>query len=304
MSGPTRAPPLRRPPARTFRTVYIAQARAPPHRAPSPPHTPPQPPLPSPRPHPPTPTPPPQVGRFAFRLLHRLEGRWTGEAEVHVPGAGGQAQAAAASDVRVCTVQREDSRRSRGGCKGRGHPPPRAPVAVSFDDLAGVWRETQNLTSRDGLVTSQAMLLRPIADGVCRVELAPLNLKVRAVCLPTCLPAAPAPCPPRTPTRLRQEEKPAPRHRSASSAGGGGHSAATPSSAADPAHRRGGGHAHAHRGGTSGAPAAGDAESDFEMSLTEHGESILILTAFSRATGLPVLVETITLLSDMRVSRG
>lgn len=33
---------------------------------------------------------------------------------------------------------------------------PVPPRAVSFDDIAGVWRETQNLTSRDGLVTSQA----------------------------------------------------------------------------------------------------------------------------------------------------
>lgn len=42
-----------------------------------------------------------QVGRFAFRLLHRLEGRWTGEAEVHVPGVS-----QAVNDVRVCTVHR------------------------------------------------------------------------------------------------------------------------------------------------------------------------------------------------------
>ena len=40
------------------------------------------------------------------------------------------------------------------------------------------------------------------------------------------------------------------------------------------------------------------------MSLAEHGENILILTAVSRETGLPVLVETITLLSDMRVRRA
>ena len=43
--------------------------------------------------------------------------------------------------------------------------------AVSFDDMAGVWHEKQNLTSRDGLVTSQHMTLRPIADGLCSVEL-------------------------------------------------------------------------------------------------------------------------------------
>jgi hypothetical protein len=60
-------PPLRRPPARVFRNLYVAQ-----------------------------------VGPFMFRLLHRLEGRWTGEAEVHVAGV-----ATAMPDVRVCTVQRE-----------------------------------------------------------------------------------------------------------------------------------------------------------------------------------------------------
>ncbi len=58
---------LRSPPARIFRNIYVAQ-----------------------------------VGRFTFRLLHRLEGRWTGEAEVHVAGV-----AQAMPDVRVCTVQRE-----------------------------------------------------------------------------------------------------------------------------------------------------------------------------------------------------
>ena len=82
----------RRPPKRSFRHIYVAQvdrwalAVLQCHAA--------------------TPVirPPPtlaQVGRFAFRLLHRLEGRWTGEAEVHVPGVS-----QAVNDVRVCTVHR------------------------------------------------------------------------------------------------------------------------------------------------------------------------------------------------------
>ncbi|RYG45839.1 hypothetical protein EON67_10190 [archaeon] len=42
-----------------------------------------------------------QVGPFAFRTLHRMEGRWTGDAEVHMFGR----PLSAAPDVRVCTVQ-------------------------------------------------------------------------------------------------------------------------------------------------------------------------------------------------------
>ena len=73
--------------------------------------------------------------------------------------------------------------------------------AVFFDDLTGLWHETQNLTTRDGLVTSQvslaanfsyaarvggttcihdflqSMILRPVGDGVCLVELAPLQVR-------------------------------------------------------------------------------------------------------------------------------
>lgn len=44
-------------------------------------------------------------------------------------------------------------------------------LAVAFDGRAGVWRETQTLTSADGLVSSQSMVLRPIGDGVCAVKL-------------------------------------------------------------------------------------------------------------------------------------
>jgi hypothetical protein len=43
-----------------------------------------------------------QCGRFAFRTLHRMEGRWTGSAEMHLAG-----RPAAMPDVRVCTVTRE-----------------------------------------------------------------------------------------------------------------------------------------------------------------------------------------------------
>ena len=44
-------------------------------------------------------------------------------------------------------------------------------VAVSFEDASGCWRERQSLTTQDGLVSSQYMSLRPIADGTCRIEL-------------------------------------------------------------------------------------------------------------------------------------
>jgi hypothetical protein len=94
-----------------------------------------------------------EVGRFRFRLLHRLEGRWTGEAELHMahplggPAALPSPMHAAAADIRICTVN------------------------LAFDDATGVWKETQSLTSRDGLSSTQALVFRPVADGVCAVEL-------------------------------------------------------------------------------------------------------------------------------------
>lgn len=184
------------PPARIFRNIYVAQ-----------------------------------VGRFTFRLLHRLEGRWTGEAEVHVAGV-----AQAMPDVRVCTVQ------------------------LSFDEMAGVWLETQNLTSRDGFVVKQSMVLRPVADGMCRVELVP--------------------------NKQTQQDK-----ASSSSSTGTRHRHGTASDAG----KGGGG-----RPGSSRSHSHAHTSSSLDMTLTEQSESVLILTALSPTTGAPVLVETITLLSDMR----
>lgn len=153
----------------------------------------------------------------------------------------------------------------------------------------------------------QAMLLCPVADGVCRVELAPLQQQVGGGL---------ARVPPverlrNLPVRPSQEHKAGQRHRATSQGGGRGRGA-TPGDGADPApssggggyashHRHGGSHSHAHLGGGSTSSAEGGGA--YDMSLAEHGESILILTAVSRETGLPVLVETITLLSDMRVRR-
>jgi hypothetical protein len=43
-----------------------------------------------------------QVGRFAFRALHRMEGKWVGDAELHVSG-----RSTPLPDVRVVTTTRE-----------------------------------------------------------------------------------------------------------------------------------------------------------------------------------------------------
>lgn len=71
-----------------------------------------------------------QVGRYIFHTLHRMEGRWTGDAEVHFIPKGVDGSASR-PDMRVVTV------------------------SLTFDNAVGAWRETQSLTTPDGRVTSQ-----------------------------------------------------------------------------------------------------------------------------------------------------
>jgi hypothetical protein len=52
-------------------------------------------------------------------------------------------------------------------------------------------------------------------------------------------------------------------------------------------------HHHSHQGSWGGGA--------LDMTLTEQSEHVMSLTALSPDTGSPILVETITLLSDMRV---
>jgi hypothetical protein len=161
-----------------------------------------------------------------FRVLHRMEGRWTGDAEVHLPGRR------SVPDSRVCTV------------------------SLAFDDIAGIWNETQGLTTRDGLVSKQGMILRPVADGVCAVELVDSPLPGTY---------------PDVRTRMAGSRK-------------------TPSTD---------GAAHGSAGVHGGRSSSRDSSPDYDMTLTEQSDHLLVLTAYSRSTGLPILVETTTLISDM-----
>ncbi|RYG45840.1 hypothetical protein EON67_10195 [archaeon] len=153
-------------------------------------------------------------------------------------------------------------------------PHPFSSYAVMFDDAKGMWRETQSLTTRDGLVTSQTLLLRPIADGICSVELAEEHGvgvgsgSARHGGVHTASPSA------------RTASGGAPR------SGMAGASSGTSSPRPAP-----------HTSAATGVhPRAGR---DFTMKLQEHSDDLLIVTAHSVFTGKPILVETITLLSDM-----
>jgi len=81
------------------------------------------------------------VGRFSFRLLHTLEGRWNGEAQVMGVGGGG-----ADTSPRVCLT------------------------SLWFDGDRGAWVERQRFTTSDGVSTTQALTLHPVGDGRCRVR--------------------------------------------------------------------------------------------------------------------------------------
>lgn len=78
-----------------------------------------------------------QVGRYQFRLLHKLEGRWNGEATVYTPGA--------APEVRVVAVE------------------------LTFDDANGNWVERQSLTATTGLTNTQIFRYLPAGDGIVTV---------------------------------------------------------------------------------------------------------------------------------------
>eukprot|EP01138_Halocafeteria_seosinensis_P008391 gb/GECG01008575.1/.p1 GENE.gb/GECG01008575.1/~~gb/GECG01008575.1/.p1 ORF type:complete len:413 (+),score=53.28 gb/GECG01008575.1/:1-1239(+) len=80
-----------------------------------------------------------QIGRFQFRLLHRMEGRWNGDATVQSMFAPTKAQS------RVCAV------------------------SLSFDDRKGHWVERQTLTTSDGVAKPQTLIYKPVGDGVCQV---------------------------------------------------------------------------------------------------------------------------------------
>jgi hypothetical protein len=134
-----------------------------------------------------------------------------------------------------------------------------------FDDMAGVWKEVQSLTSADGLVSSQTMVFRPIADGTCTVELLPTETPHHKA-------SAPGAAGKHSRGHLRHSH------------GGFGHAASPASSA------------------TGGTPP--DESAEYQMTLAEQSDSVLVLTAYSRRTGKPMLVETITLLSDMRRCRA
>lgn len=88
-----------------------------------------------------------QVGRHQFKLLHRMEGRWHGEATVQVlqPTSAVVAPTSSMHDVRVCATE------------------------LTWNDRAGRWHERQSLTSVGGMSHSHSLLLEPSGDGECKV---------------------------------------------------------------------------------------------------------------------------------------
>lgn len=175
----------------------------------------------------------------------RLEGRWSGDMEVHLatgrPGLG-SGSSSSALDHRVVSTD------------------------LRWHGEEGVWAEVQTLTSRDGLTSQQTLTLVPMGDGVCAVELGGSG-------------------------------------GSGSYSGLGGH----------------GGHFYHHHGHHHQPGFNQDLNITLKEVMTEgidtpihpgHGMSpssssstgcgVLVLTATSTLTGLPVLIETTVLLSDMR----
>lgn len=126
-----------------------------------------------------------QVGRFQFRLLHKMEGRWNGEATVYTPGA--------VPEVRVVAVE------------------------LKFDDAHGCWTERQSLTTNTGLTNTQVFRYTPTADGAVSV--------------------------------------------------------------------------------TSDDPYLSDTT---DITLNEHSDNVLILTALLHRTGKPLIVETVTVMDSLR----
>ena len=160
--------------------------------------------------------------------------------------------------------------------------------------LTGVWREKQSLTSRDGMVTSQTLTLTPIADGLCAVELEAGGGGGGGGGSHH--------------HHHTAEGHHGHGHRGGGGGAGGGEHSTYASSAADrqAAGKRGqaaaaGGGGGATGGGSGGIEAALLRHRPHEMTLQELSDSVLVLTATSRASGRPVMIETITLLSDMQV---
>lgn len=162
---------------------------------------------------------------------------------------------------------------------------------MTFDDVAGVWRERQALTSRDGLVTAQFMTLRPIADGLCAVELTHGE--------------APANDHHHHHGRSGSRGKGGYHHHlhrwPGAGAGGGGTYA---SAAADRAERA----AHPYGGSEGASAGTGVGVGGFigpheDMTLQELSDSVLVLTSVSRTTGRPVMIETICVTSDLSRTR-
>jgi hypothetical protein len=157
---------------------------------------------------------------------------------------------------------------------------------VEFDDNAGVWRERQSLTTRDGLTSAQTLLLRPIADGMCRVQLEhePAHSGVRGGGVASGRGHAAG-------AAAGNGVAGHARGGVGASAGGGRMRAGSGSSAGMAGTGGGYGHGHGHGGGRQ--------RDDMELTLTEQSDAVLLLVGVSHATGRPLLVETITLQSDM-----
>lgn len=111
-----------------------------------------------------------QVGplKHTFRLLHLLEGRWTGEARLIKLSDGGDVTSGSGGGG-----PRGGSRRNSNASQHTTlqEDVKIATVDMRFDDTAGVWHEHQSFTSKEGLVAGQTMTLRPVGDGVCVVQL-------------------------------------------------------------------------------------------------------------------------------------
>jgi hypothetical protein len=179
--------------------------------------------------------------KHTFKTLHLLEGRWTGEARL----------------VDMATTSRR-ARRNSGGHQPSDDEVKVCTVDIRFDDNLGVWHEHQSFTTKDGLVASQQMTLRPIGDGVAVVQLHTGGSPV-------------------------------------GTSGGGGAGTSTFFSPLKGTSGAAGG-IGGHGGGGIGGGSVIGVETGYEMLLKEGpADNMLTLTATSATTHLPILLETITL---------
>jgi hypothetical protein len=181
------------------------------------------------------------VGSCSFRLLHLLEGRWNGEAQVMLP-------ATAAASASASTV-----------------PAPRVCASsLDFDDTRGLWMETQRFTASDGTTITQRLILRPVQDGVCSVTVEGEATGVHSS------------------AHFSHRS-----HIAKISASSQSFSPRRPASDDEPF-----------------SDESGEwASSEMELLLREVGPSMLLLTGSLRATGTPVLVETMTVVDNLRRAR-